>query len=79
MSIRNKATKELDERGANKPCARCGNTTFSLLDDLTNVSLQKNLGVINFNGQNIPTIVSVCNNCGAITLHALGVLGLLNG
>jgi hypothetical protein len=67
--------QELDERGAKLPCARCGNTNFTLLDALSLNSLGDGK-TVSFVGPAIPAAVVICVKCGAIYQHAVGVLGL---
>lgn len=70
----------LTSRGATQPCHRCGKTHFSVLDQYTNLSLTSDLdqpGSIIIGGPSVPVVMAACMNCGAITMHALGVLGLL--
>ncbi len=70
--------QKLSDRGANKPCHRCGHKQFSLIDKYSVFTLQDNVaGALMLGGANIPIVLAACNNCGAITAHALGALGLL--
>jgi len=70
----------LEQRGANKPCNRCGNDKFALLDEFSNIFLTKKPdGSLVVGGPTIPVAIVACNNCGAITFHAIGALGLLGG
>lgn len=70
----------LEQRNANKPCSRCGNENFSILEKYSHVFLQETVNDIKLGGiPTIPVAVIGCDNCGAITFHALGPLGLLKG
>ena len=69
--------KALEERGVNKPCPRCGNSTFSLVGGYFNHFIQTQLGGVSIGGPSIPTAVVVCSKCGWLAEHALGVLNLL--
>lgn len=70
--------KILSERGANRPCPRCNNNNFTLLEGYFNQSIQPTINAgIMLGGPSIPSIVVICNNCGYISQHALGILGLL--
>lgn len=71
--------KKLIERKASQPCNRCGHAQFSLLEEFSNIMIQKDLKGLVIGGPSVPVAVVVCNNCGAITFHALGALGLLGG
>lgn len=69
--------KTLTDRGAIRPCPRCGRPDFSLAPGLFSHPLQYKVSSLNLGGQNIPVAVVVCNNCGYLSEHALGTLGLL--
>ena len=69
---------KLQEKGANLPCPRCGQTSFTLLDSYLNLIVQNELsGGLVIGGPTVPSAVTACNNCGYLSVHALGVLGLL--
>lgn len=68
----------LTEKKATRPCHRCGNVNFSLLDGYSNFNLQENLtGALVLGGPTVPVVHIACNNCGVISSHAIGALGLL--
>ena len=58
-------------------CPMCGNNHFIIGDGYFNSFIQDNFKNINLGGPSIPSIPIICNKCGFISLHALGVLGLL--
>ncbi len=70
----------IEERSAYGPCPRCGQKKFTLLEGYVELrpkqSLSGRLSI--FNTPTIPTVMIVCNNCGFMSQHALGILGLLN-
>jgi predicted nucleic-acid-binding Zn-ribbon protein len=69
----------LSKKGANRPCPRCNEKNFTLLDGYFNQSIQQMLTPnLIIGGPSVPSIVVVCNNCGYMSQHALGVLGLLS-
>ena len=74
---KDKFIKVLNDRGANLPCPRCGNTDFTLLDGYFNQIIQEEPKGIVLGGRTIPSIVIACNRCGFLSQHALGILGLL--
>lgn len=74
---KNRIIKVLTEKGADLPCPRCGNPNFTLLSGYFAQPIQPELGSIMLGGPNIPSVVTVCTQCGFISQHALGVLGLL--
>jgi len=73
-----KIIKILENIGVTLPCPRCGKNKFIILDGYFNQPLQEKIkGDIVFGGPAIPSVVTACSNCGFISLHALGALGLL--
>ncbi len=58
-------------------CPMCGNMHFIIADGYFNNFLQDDLNSINLGGASIPSISIICSNCGFVSQHALGVLGLL--
>jgi hypothetical protein len=78
-----KRKKEIQDalvaRGALLPCARCGQRAFSVLDAYATVDQQQDFQKIIIGGPSIPCAVVACNNCGHISLHALGAIGLFKG
>ena len=69
----------LENRGATRPCPRCGNNSFTLLDGYFNQTIQTELKGLVIGGPSVPSVVVACNRCGLLNQHALGVLGLLEG
>jgi predicted nucleic-acid-binding Zn-ribbon protein len=70
----------LKNKGAIKPCPRCGNEEFTLLDAFSKQNMQDSpKGPVILGGQTIPCAVVICQNCGFLSYHALGYLGLLSG
>ena len=58
-------------------CPICGNDHFIIADGYFNSTLQDNLNGFVIGGPSMPSIPIVCNRCGFISSHALGILGLL--
>lgn len=69
--------RALNEKHVQLPCPRCGNSSFTLIDGYFNEMIQPNVNTLNIGGPSIPSIVTACNNCGYLSQHALGALGLL--
>lgn len=70
--------KKLEEKGAKLPCPRCGSKQFTLLDGYFIQPIQSPISrSFVIGGPAVPSIVTACNNCGFISQHAIGVLGLL--
>ena len=74
-----KVGKLLVAKGAVLPCHRCGHKNFAVIDSYSSFGLQDSFtqGVM-LGGPSLPVALVGCTNCGAITAHALGVLGLLD-
>jgi len=73
-----KIIRALDERGANLPCPRCGNESFTLAGGYFHQGIQTDPQVNLIGGPSIPSVVVICNQCGYLSQHALGALGLLS-
>jgi uncharacterized protein (DUF983 family) len=69
----------LEKRGVRGACPMCSKGAFTLLDGFFNHPVQAELSAtVAFGGPTIPTIAIACTNCGFISQHAAGVLGLLS-
>ena len=67
----------LNDRNVRLPCPRCGSPPFALMDGYFMQPVQMDLKGIVMGGPAIPSVVTVCKECGFISQHALGALGLL--
>lgn len=65
----------LNSKGVNKPCPRCGHLHFSVVAE-TFIPINNEPNVISVGGPVVPTVIVACSNCGFVTQHALGALGL---
>ena len=74
---RDKIIAVLTEKGAVLPCPRCGKSKFATLEGYFNPTVQKDLNTYVVGGDSIPSTVVICTNCGFMSQHALGALGLL--
>lgn len=75
---RDKIANILTEKGATNRCHRCNSNQFSVLEGYSNLILQDDIGKgLVIGGPSVPVALVACNNCGAITSHALGAIGLL--
>jgi len=75
---RDKIAKKLSEKGATRPCHRCGQNSFTVLEGFTNIHIQDRFSAgLVIGGPSVPVAHIACNNCGAITSHALGALDML--
>jgi len=66
----------LTERGADQPCHRCGKREFTVVEGYSQLPIQDEPAGLHLSGKTIPTVLVICKNCGAVTWHALGALGL---
>ena len=71
---KNKYIKLLEELGAVQTCPRCGKDSFFLYDYISNPKSNLRLVDIYREESKIPSIIVVCENCGFISQHAIGVL-----
>ena len=74
--IRNTISNKFNELEM-KPCPRCGNNNFTLIEGYSLIPLQKDVGTTIIGGPSIPTVVVICTKCGFINQHAMGAFGLL--
>lgn len=72
--VKKEITEALQKKGATLPCSRCGGTDLAVLDGFPSSMVQMNTEQIITEGNKIPSAGIVCNKCGNISNHALGVL-----
>lgn len=72
--IKKEITDALQKKGATQPCSRCGGTDFGVLDGFPASLVQMDSDQPATEGNKLPTAGVVCNKCGHITQHALGIL-----
>ena len=75
---RNKIAQELTKRVGAFKCPMCNKGPFSIVDGYFNLSISESMRSINIGGTSIPMTALVCSNCGYVSFHALGAIGLLN-
>ncbi|MDO5534107.1 MAG: hypothetical protein Q4F65_05600 [Propionibacteriaceae bacterium] len=68
----------LEDRGVRGDCPRCGNAQWSLQGHLTTLPLFHPSGTIVLPAPAVPACMVLCVRCGYVSLHALGVLGLMH-
>ena len=60
-------------------CPMCHNHSFTIIDGYLIQNLQNSINsYVIGNEPIIPSIAIVCNNCGFMSQHNLGILGMLN-
>jgi ribosomal protein L37E len=68
---KDRIAKALQAAGATRPCSRCGNAQFTLLDGYLNLSIQSEPVGHVFGGPSVPTVGVACTKCGHLNFHAL--------
>jgi hypothetical protein len=76
--LKQRIVKRLQEKKVRGACPMCATNQFVLLDGYFSHPVQLDLttGMV-LGGPSVPTVAIACNNCGFISQHALGALGLL--
>lgn len=70
---------KVKEKAGKLKCPVCSGSDLGIAPGFSNVTLQNKIdGSLVSNGPMVPAVYTVCNKCGAMTPHAVGVLGLLN-
>ena len=64
-------------KNAPRACPMCASNAWAIADGYFNQAIQSDFKVMRLGSHSIPSIAIICNNCGFIGQHALGVLGLL--
>lgn len=78
QDVKNEIAEKLNQKEATLPCQRCGKSSFSVLDGFINLPLNQEInGGITLGGPTIPCAAIACNNCGHLSYHALGAIGML--
>lgn len=79
MVEKSRATRIIDalnDKGATKPCPRCGHLHFGVVAETAiPIDFDTKIPILT-GGPVVPTVIIACNNCGFVTQHALGALGL---
>jgi len=72
-------TERMQKKNRGFACPMCGNNHFTLLDSYIRNDVQASLetAVITLGGPTIPAAAIICDNCGFMSQHALGTLGLM--
>ena len=68
---------KLNERINGLTCPMCHHNGFIIADGYFSHFLQDVIKDVSLSGPTIPTIAIVCTNCGFVSQHALGILGML--
>jgi hypothetical protein len=71
--------KRINVQGNGIRCPMCGNNKFVLADGFIANINQEAVNGLTIGGKTIPTIPTICTNCGFLAQFSAGVLGLLKG
>ncbi len=76
---RQEIADKLSEAGVRATCPMCDAASWVLADGYFNEPIQGSLrhGLV-IGGPSIPSVAIVCSNCGFMSRHAIGALGLLH-
>ena len=66
----------LQAKGVRPQCPMCARNQWTLSDDLVIGTAFTLGGGMSLGGAHIPMCQLVCNNCGFVSHHAVGVLGI---
>ena len=70
-------TERIKKMGRGFRCPMCGHEHFVLLDSYVRNEIQDDFANVMLGGPAIPAAAIICSNCGFMSQHALGVLGLM--
>lgn len=67
----------LREKAPNLKCPMCRTNAFHLANGYFVNTIQSDFNSLALGGEALPTIAIICKNCGFVSQHAVGGLGLL--
>jgi ribosomal protein S27AE len=70
-------SERLEKYAKRSACPMCGHGHFTIADAYLSNTLQSDFKLVNLGGPSIPSLAIICTNCGFISQHSLGILGLL--
>lgn len=70
-------TERLAKYDKSAVCPMCGDAHFTIADAYLLNTLHTDFNSVTLGGPSIPSLAIICKNCGFISQHALGMLGLL--
>jgi hypothetical protein len=76
--VKKEIVARLNAKRVGSKCPMCGHSQFALGEGYLTQPVQSSLQAFAVGGAAIPTVALICTNCGFISQHALGVLGLLD-
>lgn len=72
--VKQEITDALQKKKATQPCSRCEGTDFAVLDGFPSGLMLTDSDQPVTEANKIPSAGVICNSCGNISQHALGVL-----
>ena len=57
-------------------CPMCTGTEWTLHDEIVSNMTSSLAGVTALGGRNVPMVQMICNKCGFVSHHAIGLLGI---
>jgi len=70
-------SQRLAKCGKQSSCPMCGHAHFTIADAYLSNTLQADFKSVTLGGPSIPSLAIICTNCGFISQHSLGIIGLL--
>lgn len=70
---REKIVDKLIKKLENGKCPMCGQQDFTLIEGYFAHFIQEDISQSRIGGKSIPTINLICNNCGFVSSHAVGI------
>jgi hypothetical protein len=67
----------LENRRHRMICPMCQQNQFLMSDGYINNIIQNDLSSFSIGGPSIPSVALICKNCGFVSQHSIGILGLL--
>ncbi|UNU87930.1 hypothetical protein [Aeromonas dhakensis] len=71
-----KLNNKLSKNTTGLKCPMCSHAHFSIADAYLRNELQDDLKNVSLGGPFIPAVAIICMNCGFISQHAIGALGI---
>lgn len=69
-------TEKISSKGKSPHCPMCGNNSFSLVDGYFSNGIQQDFSSVSLGGPAVPSATIICTNCGFMSQHALGAIGI---
>ena len=70
--------RTLTERLNGSKCPMCGHQQFIVAEGYTVTPIQYDIKKFSIGGKALPTLNLICDNCGYVSSHAIGVFQTIN-